>query len=243
MKKSLLFLFIFAWLGCNNAPATTSTTPAETAEAPVSGQIVGEDVPQERRDVLYYYRSLKDPYRSGYELKENNGQWTSISPDTEEPIAAVVDIKNGFIEIMDQGTGGGDWTYRMALFRMADGQPVIGITNTYFDGAGLDQKYYFLRPENAQKLDWTKETIREITGFDFLPLDNAEEEDIVKKLLPVSLELPRQGTSVKAVVYTGLEQIYCRGDENEYSDYCVLFRQVQRKEIVLKWNKEKGKLE
>ncbi|HRF38879.1 MAG TPA: hypothetical protein PK198_08820, partial [Saprospiraceae bacterium] len=65
----------------------------------------------------------------------------------------------------------------------------------------------------------------------------------VKKLLPVSLELTRQGTSVKAVVYTGLEQIYCRGDDNEYADYCGLFRQVQRKEIVLKWNKEKGKLE
>ena len=111
MKKSFLFLFIFAWLGCNNAPATTSTTPAETAEAPVSGQTVGEDVPQERRDVFYYYRRLKEPYRSGYELKENNGQWTTLSPDTEEPIAAVVDLKNGFIEIVDQGTGGGEWTY------------------------------------------------------------------------------------------------------------------------------------
>lgn len=243
MNKPLLFLFICAWLGCNNAPATSSAVPAESAQVLVSEQIAGEELPQERRDVLYYYRRLKEPYRSGYELKENNGQWTSMSPDTEEPIAAVVDVKNGFIEIVDEGTGGGEWTYRMALFRMADGNPVIGITNTYFDGAGLDQKYYFLRPENAQKLDWTKETIREITGFDFLPLDNAEEEDIVKKLLPVSLELPRQGTSVKAVVYTGLEQIYCRGDENEYSDYCGLFRQVQRQEIVLKWNKEKGRLE
>ncbi len=243
MKKSLLLLSIFACLGCNKAPATTSAAPAATEEAPLAAPTVEEDVPQERRDVLYYYRRLKEPYRSGYELKENKGQWTSMSPDTEEPIAAVVDLKNGFIEIVDEGTGGGEWTYRMALFRMADGQPVIGITNTYFDGAGLEQKYYFLRPENAQKLDWTKETVREITGFDFLPLDNAEEEDIVKKLLPVSLELPRQGTSVKAVVYTGLEQIYCRGDDNEYADYCGLFRQVQRKEIVLKWNKEKGKLE
>ena len=102
----------------------------------------------------------------------------------------------------------------MALFRMDDGQPVIVITNPFFYRSGLYQKYYFLRPEDAQKLDWTKETIRRITGFDFLPLDNAEEEDIVKKLLPVSLELPRQGTSVKAVVYTGLEQIYSRGDAN-----------------------------
>ncbi|HRD82165.1 MAG TPA: hypothetical protein PLL53_15505, partial [Saprospiraceae bacterium] len=89
MKKSLLLLSIFACLGCNQAPATTSATPAATEETPLAEPTVEEDVPQERRDVLYYYRRLKEPYRSGYELKENKGQWTSMSPDTEEPIAAV----------------------------------------------------------------------------------------------------------------------------------------------------------
>lgn len=242
MKHLTLFLFLFAGMSCHHAPAAAA--PAETEEAPASEQIVDEEVPQERRDVLYYYRRLKEPYRSGYELKERNGTWTTQSPDTGEPIASVVvDIKNGFIEILDEGTGGGEWTYRMALFRMADGNPVIGITKTYFDGAGLDQKYYFLRPEDSRKSDWTKETIKEVSGFDFLPLDNAEEERIVNALLPVSLELPRQGTSLKATVYTGLEYIYCRGDDNEYADYCGLFKQLRRKEIVFKWNREKGKFE
>lgn len=226
-------------LGCQQHPAPPPVTDETAVAVPV--QHSEEAVPQERRDVLYYYRNLRAPFAPpGYPLTQKNGQWTSISPDTEEPIDAVVDIKNGFIEIVDPGTGGGEWTYRVVLFRMADGNPLLGITHTFFDGAGQTHKYFFLRPEDPKRIDWTNETIKAVSGFDFLPLDNAEEEAIVQALLPVSLVLPRQGTAVKAVVYTGLEQIYCRGDENEYSDYCGLFRQVQRQEITFTWDKVRG---
>jgi hypothetical protein len=163
---------------------------------------------------------------------------------TEEPFeVAVVDVKNGYIEFTDPGTGGGDLTYQFVLFRMADGAPVIGITKTFFDGAGIDQTYYFLRPEDPKQIDWTDYTLPEIDGFSFLRDDSAEEERIVRKLLPVTIELPRVGTTAKAKVFTGLKDIYCRGDQNEYSDYCVLFDQLQRTEIALRWNKEMGRFE
>ncbi len=199
--------------------------------------------PPEQRDVLYYFKRLKAPYfPAEYVLKQANGQWTCLSPSSQEPLeGVVVDIKNGFIEIVDPGTGGGDWTFRVVLFRMADGNPLLGITHTFFDGATLLHKYYFLKPEDAKQLDWTKQVIKQVSAFDFLPPDNTEETAIVEKLLPVSLELPRYGTIVKAKVYTGLKDIYCRGDENEFSDYCGLFRQVQRTEITFKWDKEKGR--
>jgi len=236
-------------LACSNSAPANKETESISATDISSTSVHNEATStaagdMERFDVLHYYRQLKPPYAPpGYPLKEVNGKWMSLSPDTEEPIEATVDIKNGFIEIVDPGTGGGDWTFRVVLFRMANGAPVLGITHTFFDGAGLLHAHYFLRPEDPRQLDWTKYTIKSLSGFDFLPLDNAEEEHIVNKLLPVSLELPRYGTSAKATVYTGLENIYCRGDDNEYSDYCILFRQVQRKEIIFKWNKDLGKFE
>jgi hypothetical protein len=242
MNNWILTLVLFWGLGCGNAAPPSSA--ADTTQAPHAPTQASEAaVPLERRDVLYYYRQLRAPHSPGYPLTQENGQWTSVSPDTQEPLPALVDIKNGFIEIVDPGTGGGEWTYRIVLFRMADGNPVIGVTHTFFDGAGLQHTYFFLRPEDSKRLDWTRETIKAVSAFDFLPADNAEEEHIVQALLPVSLELPRQGTSVKAVVFTGLEQIYCRDTDNEYADYCGLFTRVQHKEIVFKWNRDKGTFE
>ncbi len=236
---------LIAMSACQSTPATSTenqSAPDSIQKASAIHPVSEAPRAQQDHDVLYYYRALKQPYAPpGYALKETNGRWHSASPDTGEALDATVDLKNGFIEIVDPGTGGGDWTYRVVLFRMANGEPVLGITHTFFDGAGLLHTYYFIRPEDPKQLDWTKYTIRAVSGFDFLPLDNAEEESIVKKLLPVSLELPRYGTSIKAVVYTGLKDIYCRGDENEYADYCGLFQQVRRREVTFKWNKETGK--
>lgn len=143
--------------------------------------------------------------------------------------------------IVDSGTGGGEWTFRVVFFHMADANPLLGITHTFFDGATLLHECYFLKPEDSRQLDWTKQIIKQVSAFDFLPQDNAEEPVIAQKLLPASLELPRYGTVVKAKVYTGLKDIYCRGNENEFSDYCGLFGQVRHTEIAFKWNKEKGR--
>lgn len=247
--RTIPVLLFFLLCACGNSANTAASTKAGSpTEAPAALHEGATPQPEtyvapERRDVLYYYRQLKPPYAPPYALKESGGKWMTRANSTEEPFEAVVDLKNGFIEIVDSGTGGGDWTYRVVLFRTAKDEPVIGITHTFFDGAGIQHSYYFLRPEDPKQLDWTQHTIPSVSGFDFLPDDNAEEEAIVEKLLPVTLELPRYGTSVKAHVYTGLEYIYCRGDENEYTDYCGLFRQVKRKELMLKWNKEKGQFE
>lgn len=246
MKRlTVLPAFLLVLLACN-APSsspdtleastetvTTDTIPASTAQPAAAA-----------KDVLHYYRSLPSPFSIGHPLTEQNGKWMTQSNFTEEPFeVAMVDVKNGYIEFTDPGTGGGDLTYQFVLFRMADGAPVIGITKTFFDGAGIDQTYYFLRPEDPKQLDWTGYTLPEIDGFSFLRDDSAEEERIVRKLLPVTIELPRVGTTARAKVFTGLKDIYCRGDQNEYSDYCVLFDQLHRTEIALKWNKEMGKFE
>jgi len=213
-----------------NAPAS----PSDTIPGPAT----------QGKDVLYYYRTLPPQFSIGHPLKQEDGKWFTESNFTEEPFeVTVVDVKNGYIEFTDPGTGGGDLTSQFVLFRMADGSPVIGITQTFSDGAGIDQTCYFLRPEDPEEIDWTEYTMPEIDGFSFLRDDSAEEERIVRQLLPVTIELPRYGTTAKAKVFTGLKDIYCRGDQNKFSDYCILFEQLQRKEIALKWNAQLGMFE
>jgi hypothetical protein len=245
MKRLMLLLALALAFACNAPTSSPSTLEAttETATTDTIPTTTAQPVAA-TKDVLHYYRSLPSPWSIGHPLKQQNGKWMTQSNFTEEPFeVAVVDVKNGYIEFTDPGTGGGDLTYQFVLFRMADGAPVIGITKTFFDGAGIDQTYYFLRPEDPKQIDWTDYTLPEIDGFSFLRDDSAEEERIVRKLLPVTIELPRVGTTAKAKVFTGLKDIYCRGDQNEYSDYCVLFDQLQRTEIALRWNKEMGRFE
>lgn len=230
-------------LACGNQPVTLES---EQGTKPIDSTSFA--LPEGKKDVLYYYQwleegNLKPDYGWGYPLVQKNGKWFSKSASTEEPIEAVVDQKNGFIEIVDPGTGGGDITVRFVLFRLESGAPVLGITHDFFDGTGINQQYYFLRPEDKEQFDWTEHTMPIITGFDFLPENNAEEPDIVEKLLPVSIELPHYGTTVKIKVFTGLEAIYCNGSENEYSDYCGLFNNLTRREFSLKWNKKEGRFE
>ncbi len=247
-----LCTLVMLWQACGGGPATTSDTAA-TAQT-IYTQTADSDVPaipldtvtdpavKAKRTVLDYYNMLVPPYDPGYPLQEKNGKWRTRSRITEQPINAVVDIKNGYIEIEDEGTGGGTTTCRVVLFRMADGNPMIAITETFFDGVGLTQERWFLRPEDPKRWDWTDYTLRTITAFDFLPSDNAEEPDIVHRLLPVTIELPRQGTTTKAIVRTELEYVHCR-EGSEYIDYCGLYKQLKSKQIDLKWNREKGKFE
>lgn len=247
--RSFFFLCLFtASFACTKSSPSAgqqSDAPEVSTEQPALSEENIEEVPLAARNVLYYYKNLEPPYATEYPLVETKGKWKAISPSNDEILLedVVVDLKNGYIEITDPGTGGGEWTTRCVLFRMANGTPVLGLSRTFFDGATILQDLYFLRPEDPQKLDWTTYTMPAVDGFNFLRDDSAEEEAIVKKLLPVTIELPRQGTSVKAWVYTGLKELYCRGDENEYSDYCGLFQQVRRTEITFKWNREKGKFE
>lgn len=247
MRYLILSLCLWAFACNKSAPGSEQQAEAiqeDSAAVVATLDEQTEAATAETKDVLYYYRQLKAPFAPAYPLRESKGKWTSVSPSTDEPLEdVIVDLKNGFIQIVDPGTGGGDWTINCVLFRMADGAPVLGLTKTFFDGAGILQECHILRPEDPARLDWTDYALPKIDGFSFLRDDSAEEEAIVQKLLPVTIELPRYGTSAKAKVYTGLQEIYCRGDQNEFSDYCGLFLQVRRTEIPLKWNREKGKFE
>ncbi|MBP9078305.1 MAG: hypothetical protein KBG02_15660 [Haliscomenobacter sp.] len=246
MRYVMLFLCI--WATACNKPASGSRQNTETAAETTPSQSAEPDTtpaaPEttQTKDVLYYYRTLEAPFATEYPLQESKGKWVCLSPSTSEPLEdIVVDLNNGFIQIVDPGTGGGDWTIQCVLFRMANGAPVLGLSKTFFDGTGIRQDIHILRPEDARRRDWTDYALPKIDGFSFLRDDSAEEEEIVHQLLPVTIELPRYGTTAKAKVYTGLQDLYCRGGENEFSDYCGLFQQVRRAEILLKWNKEQGK--
>ena len=55
--------------------------------------------------IVDYFQLLPDTLKHGYELKLNKSIWESISC-ADYTINPIVDVKNGYIEIIDEGTGG-----------------------------------------------------------------------------------------------------------------------------------------
>jgi len=106
------------------------------------------------QNIVDYYRSLpesffadKDLGNTKYPLLKKDNQWFSKSLGGYE-FAPLVDIKNGYIEFNDEGTGGGNNRIQVVLFRKADRSPIIGITKGGFNGFYFDSSTSFYEKKN-----------------------------------------------------------------------------------------------
>jgi hypothetical protein len=251
--KTLVWAFLsVALLACSGG------TGQDVEKAPVAGTDTAEAIQEQpeatlpptneapepeianRKNVLDYYRSLEPPYNSPYELTQKGSKWVAES-SLEMELEATVDLKNGFIEIIDEGTGGGTYHVQVVLFRLANGNPMIAVSKKAYDGFGATQEYRFLRPEHPDQYDWTEHTLGALSVFDFLELDYAEEPAILEEAMPVLLDLPQLGTTLTASVFTGKRFYYCGDSASpEEQIVCPAFDRLRREEIKLHWDRASG---
>ncbi|WP_282775457.1 hypothetical protein [Phaeodactylibacter xiamenensis] len=228
----------------SKAPATDTDTAEAIQEQPEASSPPSDEAPgaetDKRKNVLDYYRSLEPPYNSPYELTQKENKWIAEST-LEMEVDATVDLKNGFIEIIDEGTGGGTYHVQVVLFRLANGNPMIAVSKKAYDGFSATQEYHFLRPEHPDQYDWTEHTLGALSVFDFLEPDYAEDPKILEEALPVLLDLPQQGTTLTASVFTGKRFYYC-GDSASPEEQvaCPAFDRLRREEIKLHWDRASG---
>ncbi|MEQ8706247.1 MAG: hypothetical protein RIC19_20105 [Phaeodactylibacter sp.] len=242
----------FALIACSGgtgqdvgkAPAAGADTAEVIQEQPEASSPPTDEAPgaetDKRKNVLDYYRSLEPPYNSPYELTQKGNKWMAESP-LEMELEATVDLRNGFIEIIDEGTGGGTYHVQVVLFRLANGNPMIAVSKRAYDGVGATQEYHFLRPEHPDQYDWTEHTLGALSVFDFLELDYAEEAHTLEEAMPVLLDLPQRGTTLTASVFTGKRFYYC-GDSASPEEQlaCPAFDRLRQEQIALKWDRENG---
>ncbi len=252
MKNHHLYLSILFFFAISCQSSGTAENNVDPVVIPGSGSldkismIAAEDAEKPsdpKLTVLDYYQRLKGVYDPGYPIQKKGNKWVSVSPATEEAIEATVDIPNGFIEVVDEGTGGGTQKVQVVLFRMANGTAVIAVSLQNFDGIDVSQELYFLRDTPKGLADWSEHTMPVITGFDFLPDDYAEEPDVVEEALSIYFALPRKGTNVTAMIYTEKKSLYCsqQATEQQRDLLCPVFGRLVRTSLLLKWDRTEGK--
>jgi hypothetical protein len=191
--------------------------------------------------VVDYFRLLPEEIRT-FSLRQKAGKWVSLSPSTEEEVLTVVDTKNGFIRITDEGTGGGTHEVTVVLYRKANKEAVIAVSERTHDGTMETFKIDFFEYKNKQ---WNKLTnvMPPLNHVSFLKeqIDTKAHQALLDRS-PIIIDLPQFGTKAKAVVGTMWLNLVCNQmkDDPDSPNACALQNKFYES-IELLWDKEQGK--
>ena len=203
--------------------------------------------------VVEAYHALKASGVAGeltYELRPAKGGWMTTSPDWGTDMPVVVDGANGFIEVLDEGTGGGSFRQQVVLWRMSDGTPLLGLGETAYDPPyPMTTRVRFFAPYGDGWEEWRQGLWPDPGLEDFLPnqatiADLRTLEEVDARIL---VDLPRHGVDITATLVTpdthinavcGGEDWFVPADPDAYLAYCNRVAGQVRRELSIAWDKE-----
>lgn len=150
------------------------------------------------KSVLDFYNML--PVSKEYKITKKGSKYVTMS-NADYEMGATVDMKNGFIEINDDGTGGGSVNVQVVLFLDNDKGAYIGYSRFSFDGiATASDAFDFYTYNDASLNKNTGKIIETMNKSAFLKsayTPSGDEKEAWNQM-DVIYKLPRNGTTVFA---------------------------------------------
>ncbi|MCX7821201.1 MAG: hypothetical protein N2258_05950 [Brevinematales bacterium] len=203
------------------------------------------------KDILEFYNEYFRLVKSGsiknnieyYKIYKRGKSYKTISVTSEE-MDVTVDFKNGYLSIIDEGTGGGNYEIYMAMFKSVTEKVYILIYNRTTDGVGIDNSLlYCYEVENGNWRNVKNEIFPEnfwklFFKEDFYKKNKTKMDKFFSKNLHTFIyEIPRVGTDLIVELNQTLRYYL---SEEEASFYAKI-RENALEKIILYWDKEKGK--
>ena len=154
------------------------------------------------KTVLDYYKLLKWKHLAApFVFARRGDKWIAVegdgydfdSPGTDwekDRLYPVdIDIANGYLEITDEGTGGGTAYTQIALFRRADNSAFAALN---FFGMGID----YVEASSPKFYSWNGSALTDITSSVF-------PDSLVQEKTRNRFSLPRVGTVIHYSLYKG----------------------------------------
>jgi hypothetical protein len=187
-------------------------------------------------NIVDYFNKLPLPNKSEIgtikkDPKKKDAYWY-LSP-LEDTLNLTVDLKNGFLEIIDNGTGGGITTIQLAKFKTTDGKQFVVYRRDSREGdngmqSELDYSVYWIQNE---KLVLAQGILPTLSVQDFLatPEKALSPEQNKKMLMQLHcyLDLPRNGTTIIWRIQPSAQDPY--------------LKKIKYKKIQLVFDKKTGK--
>jgi len=205
--------------------------------------------------VVAAYRQISTVFPGyRYGVKQHGGRWQSHNLYSGEPIDIVVDTANGYIQIVDEGTGGGSFETQVVLWRKSDGSPLVGIAESLIDGEGPGQtRLRFYSRDDGQWED-SSDYVWPGTPLDIF----LRAEMSIADLRAVRtaggrphIRLPRKGSTieVRLGLYAEKVRAVCKGedwitvpDRTPYLRVCGLEDRL-RSTVSYRWLRDEGRFE
>ena len=184
--------------------------------------------------VEYYNLMPGDFFKTGkYEIINKSGKYY-VTSDADYELEITVDFKNKYLEINDEGTGGGTTTHEFAVFLRAGNDPVIGLSEFFFDGVGMDSYLYFFENKDSKWTDITDKLLKKPDMNDFIDVNDNDMVKLVSELkdyFAFNFTIPRYGTTMKCTLDYSKLLAYTNGDDNS-----SLAEKAKKFENGLKYN-------
>jgi len=204
----------------------------------------------ERMTVITYFNMTRSAEE---QVKLIDGKWKVFLMNGPENMA-VTDIENGYLEFVDEGTGGGKTTISAALFLTKDKAPMLAVLSISGPSGSCPDDAYTLKTYTLQqgKLAEAKDIMPGVPFESFLKksydLKKSADYIVAYRDYRVGYRLPRKGTTIEAFldVSTAECAVGAFGDQmspEKRNAINELLQNVVKEPVKLKWNKAAGKFE
>jgi hypothetical protein len=185
-----------------------------------------------------FFKMLPKEDQLGLSIVQKGGKYIVLN-DVETPCKLTIDDKNGFLEIIDNGTGGGTNTLQIAQFKDAKGKTILAYSSYNFDGSYHDTKSAFYDTSKKMEIaNYVFDFDMPEGAFQKEDLSTTEEEKYAHQQY-VYYELPRQGLILK--MHFGYSQADndCQTGDKDACKFKAKFVPY----LQFKWNKATGTFE
>lgn len=202
--------------------------------------------------ILQYYSELRETgsAKLEYKIENRNGRWVVKASAWDEYLPVEVDERNGYLKIVDEGTGGGAEEIQVVLWRLENGDPLIGISQSIFDdGAPATHTLLFFRKRKGNWLDVTDSVFEPVRPRDFIMVAETPEDRMSLTTVGarVYYELPKTGTTIGAYLALRTEMINMVCEDSDmisvsepemYKHYCNDLNDRMANAMRFDWNKQ-----
>ncbi len=214
--------------------------------------------PVRAQTVVDYYNAVRDAdgdLALDYRFQQIGGQWRVAPAEYQTIVETVVDIPNGYMRVVDEGTGGGNFRLEVALFRTANGAPLLAVAGTGYSGSSaVDGWVEVFAPLGTHQWQRVTDQVWPATDVAVLvPPGGARDDGDLLRAVRVSLvpELPRHGTVawVRPGYDSQIVDAVCRGEdwisvgeaEADFLRFCADLRHRLYRRVDVPFSKSQGR--
>jgi hypothetical protein len=192
---------------------------------------------QAQSKLIGYFNKLPKALKHEFTITKTANSYTADAGTGV--VKVLLDQANGFMQIKDNGTGGGTVVYELAIFKTQKGKDIIAVNHYSSEESGVHSggDIAFFNVSNMK--DITKEILPDLTVMqdETCKAVNSADLETYSNMPYTYFELPKKGTVVKFNYSTNSLDAACREGDKK-----ALVVKKQIKPALLYWHKDNSEV-